>query len=1019
MRVDALQPKGCKADELSKQRGRTAQGRNGDKSNQAKKINTLINDASQRNPSGSCEAEKGRDQTAKMYICTYNTRTLRTEDDLNRLLEEITNLNWQIIGLSETKRTGEGLSQLPSGHWLYEKGKTEDNKDAKGIALLINKNFKDYIEDFRIHSDRIISCKVKLKGKQSMQIIQVYAPTTSHADEEIEMFYENLEKTIDPKCKYHIIMGDFNAKVGKQDQNSTARSVGPHGTGERNERGERLMNFAEENNLIIANTFFQKPKKRMWTWESPNGETRNQIDFILTPGRNIVTDCGVITKADIGSDHRMVRAKLKLNTKLERLKRIKKKKPMKVDIKLIKENVDAFQLELKNRFKALEEKTASIETLNTIVTEEIKKIEERKENVKKEKSQEDKDIEILDDKRKELRKKENKSIEEKLEYSELNKTVKKKRRARERRKRTEMIQNVIERGKGPKEIYKQGNQRKISSMNKTTGETTTDREEILDVCFKFYQNLYKTTIEPQKEETTQEIETSQKEDGTQDEEEEPPPFLEEEIEQAMKMMKKGKAPGNDGITSDILKLGGSELTKYLTRAFNEILRSKEIPDTWQEAKIIILFKKGDPKEIKNYRPISLLTHTYKIFTRLLQNRMEKILDENQPREQAGFRKGFSTTDHLHALNQLIEKSNEYNLPLCLGFVDYEKAFDSVEHFAIFQALEKININKTYINILRNIYATATARIHLDNHVSETFKIQRGVRQGDPISPKLFIATIEEVFKTAELEGSIEIDGEHLTDLRFADDVVLCAENTETLEGNFNKLNEWSKNIGLQIHRGKTKYMSNQATTRPVKIGEEPIEKVPKYTYLGQNTTFQNRTSEEISIRIRNAWFSFGKYKEIFQDEKLPLTLKRKVYDQCILPVMTYGCQTWTLTKQLANKIETAQRAMERRMLNIKLQDRIPCKEIRAKTKIKDILQFILEQKWKWAGHVARYTDNRWTKRCTDWQPRLGERGRGRPPRRWRDDIRRVEGTAWQRAAQEREDWRRSAEGYILQWMDNA
>ncbi|GFN78544.1 endonuclease-reverse transcriptase [Plakobranchus ocellatus] len=133
-------------------------------------------------------------------------------------------------------------------------------------------------------------------------------------------------------------------------------------------------------------------------------------------------------------------------------------------------------------------------------------------------------------------------------------------------------------------------------------------------------------------------------------------------------------------------------------------------------------------------------------------------------------KNFSTTDHLQALNQLIEKCNEYNLPLCLGFFDYEKAFDSVEHAAIVQALWKVNINENYVTMIENIYKGATARIHIDNRISEAFEIQRGVRQGDPISPKLFIAIIEQVFKEAGLKYGINIDGEYLRDLRFADDV---------------------------------------------------------------------------------------------------------------------------------------------------------------------------------------------------------------------------------------------------------
>ena len=119
--------------------------------------------------------------------------------------------------------------------------------------------------------------------------------------------------------------------------------------------------------------------------------------------------------------------------------------------------------------------------------------------------------------------------------------------------------------------------------------------------------------------------------------------------------------------------------------------------------MIILHKKGERRDIKNYRPVSLLPHTYKLFTRAIQNRMEKVLDENQPREQAGFRKKYSTLDHLQALNQVVEKSEEYQLPLVIGFIDYEKTFDSIEHFSIFEALRKINVNETYVKILENIY----------------------------------------------------------------------------------------------------------------------------------------------------------------------------------------------------------------------------------------------------------------------------------------------------------------------------
>ena len=151
----------------------------------------------------------------------------------------------------------------------------------------------------------------------------------------------------------------------------------------------------------------------------------------------------------------------------------------------------------------------------------------------------------------------------------------------------------------------------------------------------------------------------------------------------------------------------------------------------------------------------------------------------------------------------------------------------------------------------------------------------------------------------------------------------------------------------------------------------------------------------------------------------PFHLKKQVMDQCFVSTMTYGCQTWSLKKQLTNKLRTAQRAMERKMLDLELQDKIPYSEIRQRTKLTDIIEYTLKQKWRWAGYVARMKNNRWTKRCTEGQSRRGKRSRGRLSRRWQDDITRKEGTTWTRKATDRRQWKTLVEGYILQWMDKA
>ena len=179
---------------------------------------------------------------------------------------------------------------------------------------------------------------------------------------------------------------------------------------------------------------------------------------------------------------------------------------------------------------------------------------------------------------------------------------------------------------------------------------------------------------------------------------------------------------------------------------------------------------------------------------------------------------------------------------------------------------------------------------------------RGVRQGDPISPKLFTATIEQIFKNSELNPrGIDIDGEKLADLRFADDVALTTNSVKDMEIQLNILNQESKKVGLKIHRGKTKFMTNYETSEKIEIDNIEIEKVDQYKYLGQTIATEDRTANETQLRIKAGWLVFGKYKEIFENKDIPINLKRKVFNQCILPTLTYGCQTWTLTKDTTKK----------------------------------------------------------------------------------------------------------------------
>ncbi len=185
------------------------------------------------------------------------------------------------------------------------------------------------------------------------------------------------------------------------------------------------------------------------------------------------------------------------------------------------------------------------------------------------------------------------------------------------------------------------------------------------------------------------------------------------------------------------------------------------------------------------------------------------------------------------------------------------------------------------------------------------------------------------------------------------------------------------------------------------IGNEALELVEEYTYIGQMASANTAHEKEIRKRIGMGWSAFGK-KNLVMNSNLPLSLKRKVYNQCILPVLMYGAETWRLTKELERKLRSAQRGMERRMLGITWRDRKQASWIMEQTKDEGIVVTIKNKKWTWAGYVIRRRDNRWTTRVTEWQPRKGRRNQGRQSVTWRDEIRAFAEPSWSSLTSDRE-----------------
>ena len=159
-------------------------------------------------------------------------------------------------------------------HYIYYCG--QESLRRNGVAIIVNRRVQNAVLGCTLKNDRMISLCFQSKPF-NITVIQVYAPTSNAEEAEVEQFYEDLQDLLEltPKKDVLFIIGDWNAKIGSQE------TPGKFGLGIQNEAGQRLIEFCQENALVIANTLFQQHKRRLYTWTSLDGQHLNQIDYIL------------------------------------------------------------------------------------------------------------------------------------------------------------------------------------------------------------------------------------------------------------------------------------------------------------------------------------------------------------------------------------------------------------------------------------------------------------------------------------------------------------------------------------------------------------------------------------------------------------------------------------------------------------------------------------------------------------------------------------------------------------------
>ena len=162
--------------------------------------------------------------------------------------------------------------------------------------------------------------------------------------------------------------------------------------------------------------------------------------------------------------------------------------------------------------------------------------------------------------------------------------------------------------------------------------------------------------------------------------------------------------------------------KALLLLFNKILKTGKIPKQFKEALIVVIYKKSSKLECGNYRPISLLSHIYKVFISIIASRVKNDLYASFPASQAAYQPGRGTIEQVIALEQIIEKSIEFNNPVHIAFIDFTKAFDSIKLDCLWKLLAKTSLNKKYIKLLKLTYDDSVATIKTDIGLTRPVKI---------------------------------------------------------------------------------------------------------------------------------------------------------------------------------------------------------------------------------------------------------------------------------------------------------
>jgi hypothetical protein len=399
------------------------------------------------------------------------------------------------------------------------------------------------------------------------------------------------------------------------------------------------------------------------------------------------------------------------------------------------------------------------------------------------------------------------------------------------------------------------------------------------------------------------------------------PFELNELIEVLNTTKNNKAPGPDRIPYEFYKNSPELCLKFLLNIFNTIMEVRKVPQSFKQSIIFPIHKKGDINTPENYRGISFMDCSAKLFSGLILRRLTEWVNEFQILNefQAGFRKHYSTIDNVFNLINIIKLRLISDKKVYAFFIDYKAAFDSINREALFYKLLKLGVSSKIVQVIRSLYENTESMVWGTDSVSNSFKTECGLKQGCLLSPLIYSLYVNDL--NDHLESGIKVAGLNIKVLLYADDVVMVSDNRLMLQKMINQLETYNDTWNLTLNMEKSKIMvfrkggGKLARNEKWTYQGKNIEIVNRYKYLGIVLSPNLSMKTHLSQKLTTARYGLNSvWKEIIGNNKVPVKSKFNIFNSVQRSVMCYGAQIWGYERH--EEVEKLQRFFLKRMFGL-------------------------------------------------------------------------------------------------------